>query len=141
MKDRTRKAAFMTTAILGAFLLVLLAIRLEPSPVLKLAKRCQRISVAITRRWKAIRAQAQLNGAPSGFVGMGHGTKARRPTACTTGVAYWATDEGNWNQSGNSFGQGNLYICTATNTWTLSYTPYTYPHPFGRSGLSTQESF
>jgi chitodextrinase len=32
-------------------------------------------------------------------------------------VAYWATD------------QNTLYQCTATNTWTAYYTPYTYPHP------------
>jgi hypothetical protein len=61
--------------------------------------------------------------------GVKFGTKANRPTSCTTGVAYWATDEGNWNLSGNAFGQGNLYKCTSTDTWTLSYTPYTYPHP------------
>ena len=61
-------------------------------------------------------------------IGMGHGTIANRPTTCTTGVGYWATDEGSWNQSGSG-GQGRLYLCTATNTWTLSYTPYTYPHP------------
>jgi hypothetical protein len=24
---------------------------------------------------------------------------------------------------------GALYKCTATNTWTSYYTPYTYPHP------------
>lgn len=61
-------------------------------------------------------------------IGMGHGTIARRPTTCTTGVGYWATDEGSWNTSGSG-PQGRLYLCTATNTWTLSYTPYTYPHP------------
>jgi len=43
-------------------------------------------------------------------------------------VGYWATDQGSWNQSGSG-GQGVLYKCTATNTWTLYYTPYTYPHP------------
>jgi hypothetical protein len=65
----------------------------------------------------------------NGSSGVGFGTLARRPTTCTPRVGYWATDQGNWNQSGNSFGQGNLYVCTATNTWTLYYTPYTYPHP------------
>ena len=69
-------------------------------------------------------------------IGAGHGTKALRPTTCTTGVSYWATDEGNWNQSGNGFGQGNLYICTATNTWTLSYTPACYPHILVTNGVS-----
>jgi len=70
-----------------------------------------------------------FNGSPSGAVGMGFGTLANRPTSCTPSVGYWATDQGKWNQSGNSFGQGQLFVCTATNTWTLYYTPYIYPHP------------
>jgi hypothetical protein len=65
----------------------------------------------------------------NGTSGVGFGTLARRPTTCTPRVGYFATDQGNWNQSGNSFGQGQLYVCTATNTWMLYYTPYTYPHP------------
>jgi hypothetical protein len=60
--------------------------------------------------------------------GVGSGALAARPATCTTGVAYWATDQGNWNTSGSG-GQGELFTCTATNTWTLFYTPYTYPHP------------
>lgn len=70
-------------------------------------------------------ASSPFNGAS----GMGWGTLANRPTSCTPSVAYWATDQGSWNQSGNSFGQGELFVCTATNTWTVDYTPYTYPHP------------
>ncbi len=64
----------------------------------------------------------------TGASGVGVGTLANRPSSCTTGVAYWATDQGNWNQSGGG-GQGVLYKCTATNTWALYYTPYTYPNP------------
>lgn len=64
----------------------------------------------------------------TGATGTGSGTLASRPATCTTGVAYWATDQGSWNQSGSG-GQGELFKCTATNTWTLYYTPYTYPHP------------
>jgi hypothetical protein len=60
--------------------------------------------------------------------GIGFGTLADRPTSCTQGVAYWATDQGSWNQSGSG-GQGQLFKCTATNTWTVAYTPYAYPHP------------
>jgi hypothetical protein len=70
----------------------------------------------------------------NGTVGTGYGTLANRPTTCTAGssgapgVGYWATDQGHWNQSGSG-GQGQLYVCTATNSWTLYFTPYTYPHP------------
>jgi hypothetical protein len=60
--------------------------------------------------------------------GVGFGTLADRPTSCTTGVGYFATDQGNWNQSGSG-GQGQLFECASTNTWTLAYTPYIYPHP------------
>jgi hypothetical protein len=58
----------------------------------------------------------------------GIGTGTSLPTTCTTGVGYWKTDEGNWDsvQAGTD---GVLYKCTSTNTWTLYYTPYTYPHP------------
>jgi hypothetical protein len=68
----------------------------------------------------------------SGATGVGVGTKVSpnyRPTTCTTGVAYWATDEGEWDSTNGATPDGQLYTCTATNTWTLSYTPYTYPHP------------
>jgi len=71
-----------------------------------------------------------------GTSGVGWGTLANRPTTCTKGVAYFATDQGSWNESSsNPYGvqqngaDGVLYKCTATNTWTLYYTPYTYPHP------------
>jgi len=70
-----------------------------------------------------------------GTSGVGSGTLAARPATCTTGVAYWATDQGNWNKSGSG-GQGQLYKCTSMNTWTLFYTPYTYPHPL-TSGSGT----
>ncbi len=65
----------------------------------------------------------------NGTSGIGWGTLANRPTSCTPRVGYWATDQGKWNGSGNGFGQGELFVCAAKNTWTLSYTPYTYPHP------------
>lgn len=71
-------------------------------------------------------------------IGMGHGTLARRPTTCTTGVGYFATDQGSWNTSGNGFGSGLFYACTSTNTWTLSYTPYSYPHPLENTGQTVQ---
>jgi len=100
-------------------------------------------------------ATSPFNGTPSGNVGMGLGTLARRPTSCTlnpaggtsAGVGYWATDSGPmWN---NGTGQGQLFVCRdashqldsngnatscsqaqdANHFWCLYYTPYTYPHP------------
>jgi hypothetical protein len=73
-------------------------------------------------------AQSSPTNPFNGTVGTGFGTFANRPTTCTPRVAYWATDQGNWNQSGGG-GQGQLYVCTATNTWTQYYVPYSYPHP------------
>jgi hypothetical protein len=73
-------------------------------------------------------AQSSPTSPFNGTVGTGYGTLANRPTTCTPRVGYWATDQGSWNQSGTG-GQGQLYVCTATNTWSLYYTPYTYPHP------------
>lgn len=62
-------------------------------------------------------------------VGAGHGLIALRPSTCTTGVSYWATDEGEWSSANGATADGRLYICTSTNTWAQLYTPYTYPHP------------
>ena len=39
--------------------------------------------------------------------GVGFGTLANRPTTCTAGVGYFATDQGNWNTSGNSSARAN----------------------------------
>jgi hypothetical protein len=72
-------------------------------------------------------AQSSSSSPFSGATGTGFGTLANRPTTCTTnsvesggGVGYFATDDGD---------QGTLYRCSATDTWTEHYTPYTYPHP------------
>ncbi len=63
----------------------------------------------------------------TGAAGIGVGPLASRPTTCTKGVGYWAVDQGNWNAAAGQDGQ--FYKCTAANTWSLFYTPFTYPHP------------
>jgi hypothetical protein len=68
-----------------------------------------------------------------GTSGTGWGTLANRPTTCTAGVAYWATDQGDWNTRGED---GALYVATATDTWTLYYEPQTYPHTLREEGGS-----
>lgn len=73
-------------------------------------------------------AQSSATSPFNGTTGTGYGTLARRPTTCTTGVGYWATDQGTWNTFDNTK-EGVLYKCTSTNTWGVLYTPYTYPHP------------
>lgn len=98
----------------------------------------------------AVSASAQTSPTSpfNGTSGVGFGTLANRPASCTPnqdpsgldaadgGVGYWAMDQGNWNTStSNPYGvqmngtDGVLYRCSATNTWTLHYTPFIYPHP------------
>ncbi len=64
-------------------------------------------------------------------VGVRVGTIANRPAGCTAGVAYWATDEGEWN-SLSAGADGQLYKCTSTNNWTLYYTPHQFPHEWAQ---------
>jgi hypothetical protein len=80
-------------------------------------------------------AQSSPTSPFNGTTGTGYGTLANRPPTCTSGVGYWATDQGNWNSSGAG-GQGQLFVCSSANTWTLQYTPYTFPHPLTAGGTS-----
>lgn len=103
--------------------------------------------------YEAVSKNAQTSSSSpfDGTTGMGFGILARRPATCTPtgealdagngGVGYFATDQGSWNTSAsNPYGvnfagaDGLLYRCSATNTWTLAYTPYTYPHPLQLEG-------
>jgi len=67
------------------------------------------------------------------------GTEATKPATCTVGQGYWATTQSCTNLTGMVGAKpttpisGALYKCTAPNTWTEFYKPYTYPHPL-RSG-------
>ena len=82
-------------------------------------------------------AQTSPSSPFNGTSGTGYGTLANRPSSCTPYVGYWATDQGSWNQSGNGV-NGELFVCTAPNTWSLHYTPYTYPHPLITGGTTSQ---
>jgi hypothetical protein len=75
------------------------------------------------------------SGSFSGKVGVGQGslpptnssayTNAPNCTAGTDPVTSGvAPGVGYWDTTNNT-----LYVCTATNTWTAYYTPYTYPNP------------
>jgi len=71
-----------------------------------------------------------------GTSGVGIGTLANRPSTCTPGVGYWATDQGTWNQNGED---GILYKCTSANTWEIYYEPLMYPHPLRQNNPSRVE--
>lgn len=81
------------------------------------------------------------NASFDGTVGVGCGTLDSRPALCTTGTAYWATNQSCTSVAGMVGVEpatpiaGTLYKCKAPNTWTAYYTPYTYPHPLTRPSM------
>ena len=86
------------------------------------------------------------NGSFTGAAGVGSGTFAAMPVhgvgaCCTAGVAYWCTNCGSWNVSGNGQGNGVLYQSNGS-AWSVLYTPYTYPDPQqGVAATSTLSGF
>ncbi|MEK7635592.1 MAG: hypothetical protein AAB405_00710 [Patescibacteria group bacterium] len=81
----------------------------------------------------------------TGASGVGAGTLANRPTTCTTGVGYWATNQSVTNLTGmvgtnpSTPISGTFYKCTTTNTWTSYFTPLTYPHPLTLASSPTYQ--
>lgn len=65
----------------------------------------------------------------NGTTGMGTGTRAQMDaiTPTKTGVGFWVTDEGSWNDDSPG-ADGRLYTWDGV-AWVLEYEPYTYPHP------------
>ncbi|HVB58321.1 MAG TPA: hypothetical protein VNE63_18090 [Candidatus Acidoferrales bacterium] len=61
----------------------------------------------------------------NGTSGTGSGLLSARPSTCTPLVAYWATDT------------QTLYQCATTNTWSVYYKPYVYPHPLDVTSSAT----
>jgi hypothetical protein len=97
-------------------------------------------TMVLNMSWNGTAPQANRDDFPyttsfTGASGTGAGTHASRPATCTTnatayppgnspGVGYWETDT------------NTLFVCTATNTWTQYYQPYTYPHPLVIGGTT-----
>ena len=74
----------------------------------------------------------KYNPSNDGRSGVGVGPLANRPSTCTNGVGYWATDQGSWNSTG---ADGVLYRCEG-GRWVKYFEPLEYPHPY-RNGEYT----
>ena len=78
----------------------------------------------------------------NGASGVGCGKVVNLPATCRLGAGYWATEQsctivdGMVGAKPTTPISGTLYKCTAPNTWTASYRPYSYPHPMAGAGPS-----
>lgn len=85
-----------------------------------------KLSTVITGKETHVQANRDFydyNATFNGTSGVGQGLLSARPATCTPLVGYWATDK------------ETLYQCSSTNTWTIHYAPYTYPHPLQGTSL------
>jgi hypothetical protein len=69
-----------------------------------------------------------------GSSGIGIGNISARPSVCTNGAGYWATEQtqsltGKSGATPSVAISGTLYVCGQSNNWTAYFTPYQYPHP------------
>jgi hypothetical protein len=83
--------------------------------------------------WSAKGGSPTFNGTTG--VGVGSTVQMNATTPTKTGVGFWCTDQGAWNQSGSG-GQGEFYVWNGS-AWVLKYTPYQYPfYGSGPSGTT-----
>lgn len=74
--------------------------------------------------------------------GVGRGPLQNRPASCTSGQAYWATNQSVTDLTGMVGAKpatpitGTFFRCTAGGTWDSGVSPLPYPHPL-RSGQSS----
>jgi hypothetical protein len=75
--------------------------------------------------------------------GIGKGTSVGAlPTTCTVGTGFYVASDTSatldWAlQANKDITQASkLYKCTSTDTWTLDYQPYTYPHPLRNEAVA-----
>jgi hypothetical protein len=72
-----------------------------------------------------------------GSSGVGTGTKAQMLaiTPSKTGVGFWVTNEGTWNNTLPLGTSGRLYAWDGAH-WVLKYEPFTYPHPLAGGAIA-----